>query len=160
MKAFPFAFDDIAEQAWLLLDSVRVAAYARAIRETVTADDVVVDVGTGSGVLAVLAAKAGARKVYAIERGGVADLAEQVFRDNGVSDRIELLRMDARDAQFAEPPTVIVTETLGALGIEEDIVSLLKLLRARCAPNVKLIPCSMQAFVRMGTAVSPLTCGG
>ena len=147
MKAFPFAFDDIAEQAWLLLDSVRVAAYARAIRETVTADDVVVDVGTGSGVLAVLAAKAGARKVYAIERGGVADLAEQVFRDNGVSDRIELLRIDARDAQFAEPPTVIVTETLGALGIEEDIVSLLKLLRARCTPNVKLIPHMLRLYV-------------
>jgi predicted RNA methylase len=147
MTGTPFGFDDIAEQAWLLLDSVRVSAYARAIRETVTPDDVVVDVGTGSGVLAVLAAKAGARKVYAIERGGVADLAQRVFRDNGVSDRIELLRMDARDARFAEPPTVIVTETLGALGIEEDIVALLKLLRARCTPDVKLIPHVLRLYV-------------
>lgn len=146
MTDSPFGFDDVAEQAWLLLDSVRVAAYARAIRATVTPDDVVVDVGTGSGVLAVLAAKAGARKVYAIERGGVADLAERVFRDNGVSDRIELLRVDARDVQFPEPPSVIVTETLGAFGIEEDIVALLKLLRPRCRPNVKLIPSTLRLF--------------
>lgn len=147
MTGSPFGFDDIAEQAWLLLDTVRVSAYAQAIRETVTPDDVVVDVGTGSGILAVLAAKAGARKVYAIERGGVADLAERVFRENGVSDRIELLRMDARDARFPQPPTVIVTETLGALGIEEDIVSLLKLLRARCAPNAKLIPHMLRMYI-------------
>jgi predicted RNA methylase len=147
MSDFTFGFDDLAEQAWLLLDKVRVAAYARALRATVTPDDVVVDVGTGSGVLAVLAAKAGARKVYAIERGGIADLASNVFEENGVADRIELLRVDARDVRFPEPPTIIVTETLGCFGIEEDIVALLKILRPRCAPGAKLIPSAVRLMV-------------
>lgn len=143
----PFGFDDLSEQAWLLLDGVRVSAYARALRATVTKDDVVVDVGTGSGVLAALAAKAGARKVYAIERGGVAELASRVFRENGVADRVELLRVDGRDARFAEPPTVIVTETLGSFGIDEDIAALLKLLRPRCAPSVKIIPHTLRLMI-------------
>ena len=117
-----FGFDDIAEQVWMLLDEVRVSAYAQAIRATVKPGDVVVDVGTGSGVLAVLAAKAGARKVYAIERGGIADLASRVFHDNGVADRIVLLRGDARDVVIPEPPNVIVTETLGSSD-EEEIVA-------------------------------------
>jgi predicted RNA methylase len=147
MTDSPFGFDDLAEQAWLLLDAVRVSAYARALRATVTPDDVVVDVGTGSGVLAVLAAKAGARKVYAIERGGIADLASRVFAENGVADRVELLRIDARDARFPQPPTVIVTETLGAFGVEEDIAALLKVLKPRCAPGVKLIPHTVRLMV-------------
>ncbi len=141
-----YGFDDVGDQAWLLLDAVRVSAYARAIREVVGPNDVVADIGTGSGVLAVLAAKAGARKVYAVELGGVADLAARVFRDNHVDDRIELLRGDARDVQFAEPPTVIVSETLGSFGIDENILALFKLLKPRCAPNVRFLPNTLRMY--------------
>jgi protein arginine N-methyltransferase 1 len=95
----------------------------------------------------VLAAHAGARKVFAIERGGIANLASRVFADNGVSDRIELLRVDARDATFSEPPTVIVTETLGSFGIDEDVAALLKLLAPRCAPSVRVIPSALRLML-------------
>lgn len=147
MSESPFGFDDVAGQAWLLLDRARVAAYARAIRAVVRPGDVAVDVGTGSGVLAVLAAQAGARKVYAIERGGVADLASRVFADNGVADRVELVRADARDVRIPEPADVIITETLGVFGIEEDIVALLKLLARQGAPGARLVPHTLRLMV-------------
>lgn len=135
-----YGFDDVGDQAWLLLDEVRVAAYARAIRAAIKPSDVVADIGTGNGVLAVLAAKAGARKVYAVEAGGIADLATRVFRENGVDGRVELLRGDARDVRFPEPPTVVVSETLGTFGIDENMVALFRVLKPRCAPGVRFIP--------------------
>jgi hypothetical protein len=140
-------FDDLREQLWLVQDYERVNAYARALREVVRPGDVVADLGTGTGVLAVLAARAGARKVYAIERGGIADLAQRVFRENGVADRVEILRGDARDVVFPEPPNVVVSETLGCFGIEEDIVALLKMLRPRCAPDVRFVPSAVDLML-------------
>jgi len=46
---------------------------------------VVLDVGTGSGMLAIFAAKAGARKVYAVEATSMAKLAKGLVEPNGVS---------------------------------------------------------------------------
>jgi hypothetical protein len=140
-------FDDLFAQLGLVLDAPRVTAFAKALVEVVKPNDVVADLGTGSGLLAVLAARAGARKVYAVERGGIADLAQRVFRENGVDDRIVILRGDARDVAFPEPPSVVVSETLGNLGIEEDIVALLKLMRPRCTPDVRFIPSHFDVMV-------------
>ena len=51
----------------LLTDPTRMRAYHRAIADAIGPDDVVLDLGTGSGVLALWAAQAGARHVYAVE---------------------------------------------------------------------------------------------
>jgi len=58
----------------LLADGTRTLAFREALRRAVNAGDVVVDVGSGSGVLAFFAVEAGARKVFAIERGHMADV--------------------------------------------------------------------------------------
>jgi len=46
---------------------------------------VVLDVGAGSGILSLFAAKAGAKKVYAIEASSVADAAQKLVEKNGFS---------------------------------------------------------------------------
>ena len=64
----------------MLNDRTRTSAFQRAIHASVTADDVVVDIGTGTGVLAATAALAGARRVYAIEQNRTfATLAREFF---------------------------------------------------------------------------------
>ncbi len=141
-----FGFDDVHNQARMLVDDERVSAYARAIAQVVKPGDVVADIGTGSGVLAVLALRAGARRVYAVERGGVADLAQRVFRDNDPEGKIRLLRVDAREAEFEEPPDVLLSETMGAFGIDEDMSQLYRVLLPRCAPEVRLIPSRLRLF--------------
>ena len=48
-------------------DAVRMDAYVAALRRVVKPGDVVLDIGTGTGIFAVLAARLGARRVFAVE---------------------------------------------------------------------------------------------
>ena len=132
--------DDAVFHATMVLDQVRVRAYAEAIRRVVRPGDVVVDIGTGSGVLAVIAARAEARRVFAIERGASAHLARRVVDDNGLSQVVEVVRGEAREVRLPEPPTVLVSETMGNLGIDEGLLALYALLAQQCAPGFRVVP--------------------
>lgn len=67
----------------ILRDTSWVEAFDVALRKVVTPGSCVLDLGTGSGILAMLAARAGARRVIAVERTGVAELARQLVEVNG-----------------------------------------------------------------------------
>ena len=103
-----------------LIDEKRTIAFGKAISATVRPDDVVVDMGTGSGVLAMLAARAGARKVYAIEidQSNIATL-DAVFRANGLDDRIVLVQGDVCKIDLPEKVDVIIGEMIATALIEE-----------------------------------------
>src|SRR5580693_6354410 len=74
----------------MLNDRLRTSSFLAAIGEVVRPGDVVVDIGTGTGVLAVAAARAGARRVYAVEETSIGEAAKALFLANGVSDRVTL----------------------------------------------------------------------
>ena len=139
MSVSVYGFDDVGNHANMLLDAARVRAFAAAIAEVVKPGDVVADIGSGTGLLAILAAKAGARIVYAVERGPLAELIEEAAADNGVADKIVVLRGDARDLRFPETPDVIVSETIGSFGVDEGMLGLLKTVRKR-VPDATIIP--------------------
>lgn len=103
-----------------LIDEERTKAFGKAIAATVRRGDVVVDMGTGSGVLAMLAAQAGAKKVYAVEldRNNIATLGA-VFRANGLDDRIVLIQGDVRKIDLPEKVDVIIGEMIATALIEE-----------------------------------------
>lgn len=103
-----------------LIDVARTEAFGKAIAATVRTGDVVVDMGAGSGVLAMLAARAGAKKVYAIEvdRNNVSTL-DAVFRANGLRDRIVTVHGDVRTVQLPEKVDVIIGEMIATALVEE-----------------------------------------
>jgi hypothetical protein len=103
-----------------LIDEERTMAFAKAIATTVRPGDVVVDMGAGSGVLAMLAARAGAKKVYAIEidRSNIATL-NAVFRANALEDRIVLIHGDVCKVDLPEKVDVIIGEMIATALIEE-----------------------------------------
>lgn len=70
----------------MLEDHKRTGAYHQAILNNRACFEgkVVLDVGTGSGILAIFAARAGARKVYAVEATNMAKLARQLVAHNDV----------------------------------------------------------------------------
>lgn len=76
----------------MLLDRRRTDAFCRAVRESVRPGEVVDEIGTGTGILGVVAARAGARRVYALETSPIAEVAERVARENEVSDRLTVIR--------------------------------------------------------------------
>ncbi len=76
----------------MLADTARNDAYEAAINATVKPGDMVLDIGTGSGLLAMMAVRAGAAHVYACESNTlVARLAGEIVEQNGFSDKITIL---------------------------------------------------------------------
>src|SRR5690349_15960864 len=75
----------------MIADTGRTAAYARALRSRIDSSSVVLDIGTGAGILALLACRAGARRVYAVEPSDAIQVAREAAAANGFADRIQFI---------------------------------------------------------------------
>jgi protein arginine N-methyltransferase 1 len=131
----------IQEHQRYLSDRHRLSAYARALREVVKPGDVVIDLASGTGILGMLACRAGARRVYAIEAGPIVGLARRIARDNGFGDRVVAVRGVSCDVTLPEPADVVVTDQIGPFGLDGGIIELLRDARARLLkPAGTLVP--------------------
>jgi precorrin-6B methylase 2 len=110
----------------MMQDTVRTGAYQAAILSNASDFEgkVVMDVGTGSGILAYFAVKAGARKVYAIEASNVADRAARLLAANGLSDRITVIKSKVEEVVLpeGEKVDVIISEPMGFMLIHERML--------------------------------------
>ena len=107
-----YSLDEFGE---MVGDELRFPAYSEAIARAVAPGDTVIDIGSGPGIFALLACKAGARKVYAIDAESVVEFGRQFAAANGMSGRIEFLRGDSRQIVLPERVNVIVSDIRGAL---------------------------------------------
>ena len=132
----------------LIADRLRIEAFHRALeRVIVKGQTIVVDIGTGTGLLAFLAAKLGAKKVYAYEMNEIGAVAEKLKSLNKLRN-IELIA--GRSTEIIDPPRgdVVVTETLGNFALEEFLVETMNDARARhMKPGGVLIPGGVEQFV-------------
>lgn len=95
------AFSSIDLVGQCLIDEVRTNAFAKAIKKVIKKEHVVIDIGTGSGIMALFAARSGAKNVYAVEFDPcIADIAKKSFIDNGYEDKITIVTEDARAIKF------------------------------------------------------------
>jgi len=125
----------------MVTDRVRSEAFLKAIVNTVKPGDVVIDLGTGTGLLSLFALTAGARKVYAIEQEVIVEIAKQVAQVNGVSDQIEFVVGKSTDIELPELADVLITETIGNAGFDEGILTWMADARSRLLkPDARLIP--------------------
>jgi type III protein arginine methyltransferase len=120
----------------LLRDRVRAEAYDRALRRVVEPGQVVLDVGTGSGLLAMMAARAGAQLVVACERDPtLAQVATDVIERNGLGDRIRVVAKDSRDlvvgVDLPRPADVVVSEIVSNDLLGERVLETLRSVRRR-----------------------------
>lgn len=105
----------------MLRDRRRCQAYRQALAATVRPGDVVLDLGSGTGLLGYFALQAGAAHVYAIEQDTATIAgAKQLAAANGYADRITWLQ--GRSDQLTPLARVdgIVAELFGHMGLEED----------------------------------------
>ena len=137
-----------AVQIVMLEDRARTSGFVDAIRSTVRAGDIVVDLGSGSGVLAVAAAQAGARRVYAIEVRPIAVTAARFFEASGYGDRITLIRGLSMEITLPERADVLISEMIGNEPLGEQILETARDAVARMLkPGARLIPSSLQILV-------------
>ena len=125
----------------MLADAVRMEAYAAALRQTVRPDSVVMDLGCGPGVFAVLACKLGARRVYAVEPENVIGLAREIAAANGCADRIEFFDKLSTEITLPEPASIIISDLRGVLPwFEQHIPSIIDARTRLLARGGVLIP--------------------
>ena len=140
---------DPVEHARMLHDDRRTADYLAALVAAVRPGDVVLDIGTGSGVLSVAAARAGARRVYAVEATDIAAVAARVFEVNGVQDRVTLLTGWSRQIELPEKADLLVAEIIGNEPFEEEILETTLDARQRLLkPGARLIPHALTLLAR------------
>ncbi len=96
----------------------RLTEYARAIAASVRDGDIVLDLGTGSAVLALLACRAGARHVYAVETSDAIRLGELIASQTEFADRIEFIQSDAAKITLNSPVDLIVADIHDTFGLQ------------------------------------------
>jgi len=125
----------------MIADEVRTGAYEAAIAATVRPGAVVLDIGAGTGILSLLACRAGARKVYAIEGGDAIAVAAEIARAHGLADRIEFIHAKSTDVTLPERADVIVSDLRGVLPLfDHHIPSIADARRRHLATGGVLIP--------------------
>jgi predicted RNA methylase len=141
-------YSHLSLHRWMLRDRVRNEAYRKAITQAVAPGQVVLDIGAGTGILSVFAAQAGASKVYAVERTGIASVARRMMEANGVAARVQVLESDLEDIDLPEKVDVIMSEWMGGLGVDENMLAPLVMARDRwLKPGGKMIPERVTAFL-------------
>jgi precorrin-6B methylase 2 len=134
-------YKQVINHRLMLADHIRMAAFQDAIKQEVKPGDIVVDIGTGSGILAYFALQAGASKVYAIEQGDVIEEAERLASFNGAADRIVFLKGRSENIQLPEKVDVVISELIGFFGVDEYINRIMIDARNRfLKPGGKMLP--------------------
>lgn len=114
----------------MILDARRNAAYAAAIAALVEPGMDVLEIGTGSGVLAMLAARAGAGRVFAVEENPVMlRIARENLARNGLAGRVELIEGNSGDPQvrrrLPERSDALIHELFSATLLDEGVLAYL-----------------------------------
>jgi hypothetical protein len=136
------------EHQQYLSDQTRVSAFRQAVGEVVKPGDVVLDLGAGTGILGLLACRAGARRVYAIDAGGVIELARELSRANGFQDRIVFIKGMSTRVDLPERVDVVLADQIGAFGLEAGLLEYFSDARERfLKPNGVMIPSRLELYL-------------
>lgn len=116
----------LSRHAAMVLDHRRTHPLAAAIRKTVKRGDIIVDIGTGVGLLALIAAQSGAKQVFAIDvdEEGL-ELGTAMAQRLGLAEKITFLHGLSFHLELDCKADVIICETIGSLAFDENILATL-----------------------------------
>ena len=135
----------LEEHFGYLSDGVKIEQYRTAISRLVRPEHVVLDLGCGTGLLGVMALRAGARKVYFIEEGDVIEVARQTVATAGFADQAEFFKTNSYELALPEPVDVVICDHVGYFGFDYGILSLLNDARLRfLKPDGIVVPSQIE----------------
>lgn len=143
------SFELISIHEALLQDAPRNRAFYQALSQQVTAGSSVLDIGSGTGLWAIMAAKLGAARVVAIEKDSLmCGIIRRLAQENGVADRVTVMEgLSSAVDLDGETFDIVLSETVGHLIYDEDIVEVMMDARSRfLKPGGILIPQQVALF--------------
>ncbi|MDE1147569.1 MAG: tetratricopeptide repeat protein [Azospirillaceae bacterium] len=130
----------------MMNDAARNRAYEAAIRAAVRPGDLVLEIGTGSGILAMMAARAGAAHVYTCEANpAVAEVARGIIAANGYADRVTVIAKPstalAAGVDLPRPADLLLSEILSSDLLSERVLPTVRDAKDRLlATDARMIP--------------------
>jgi len=131
----------------LLTDDIRMEAYHKALEQLVLPGSEVLDLGSGSGIMAMWAARLGAARVWAIEPAPIVNVAERVARANRLSDSIRFIQADARRVVLPKSVDLLVTECMGNFFVTDEMQPVLRDARRFLGPDSVVCPRTISLMV-------------
>jgi len=135
----------------MLKDEVRTKSYMRAIElnRHLFQNKIVLDVGAGLGILSMFAARAGAKKVYAVECSNIADQCKLIIEANGYSDVIEVFKGKMEEIELPEGGVdIILSEWMGYFLLYESMLDTVLYARDKyLKPNGMIFPDKAVLFI-------------
>jgi type I protein arginine methyltransferase len=139
-------FASLHEQERMLADRQRMNFYHEAIARHIKPGDRVIDLGTGTGILAAFASRAGAAKVYAIDHSKILTHAKELAEHNRL-ENVEFVAKHSKDFSLGEKVDVIMHEQMGDNLFDEAMVANISDLRDRLLkPGGLIVPSRFELF--------------
>ncbi len=147
LKADGFGYGAAPIHVAMLNDKTRTSRLIAGIREVVRPGDIVIDIGTGTGILAIAAVRAGAGHVYAIEATGIGKSAVSVFEANEVANRITLIQGWSTQISLSELGDVLTSDIIGSEPLAENVLEITAdAVRRLLKPDARLVPNRIKIF--------------
>jgi protein arginine N-methyltransferase 1 len=135
----------------MIKDSERTEAYKNAIMRNAHLFEgkVVLDVGCGTGILSIFAARAGAAHVYAVDFADIVLHAEQIMHDNGFADRITCIKGKVEEIELpVDKVDIIISEWMGYFLLYESMLDTVLWARDKwLAPNGIMFPDKARMYI-------------
>lgn len=128
-----------------LADQVKLDRYRTAIEQLVRADQMVLDLGCGTGILGLMALQAGARKVIFVDGGPVIEIARRTILDAGFGDKAEFHQNKSFELTLKDPIDIAICDHIGYFGFDYGVIDLLADARQRfLKPDGVVVPAEIQ----------------
>jgi len=134
----------------MLKDFQRTDSYRRAILQNrhMFKDKIVLDVGCGTGILSMFAAKAGAKKVIGIDCSSVAHQARAIVKENGFEDVITVIQGKVEEIELDDKVDIIISEWMGYFLLYESMLNTVLFARDKFGTkDVKMLPSHGNMYV-------------
>lgn len=135
----------------MLKDTVRTRTYQRAIMDNPEdfKDKIVMDIGCGTGILSIFAARAGAKHVYAIEYAEIALFAREIIKRNGLQDKITVIKGKMEEIELPVPKVdIIISEWMGYFLLYESMLDCVLWARDKyLVEGGKMLPDRAQLYI-------------
>jgi protein arginine N-methyltransferase 1 len=140
-------FSNLQVQEGMLADKTRVDIYHDAIAKHVQGGDVIIDLGTGTGILSFMAMSKSPARIYALEHGPVIEVAKAAAKENGYTN-IDFFKVNSRNFRLTEKVDIVLHEQMGPFLFDERMIENVVDLRERLLKNGgKILPSKFEWFI-------------